>query len=218
MPQFKFALDAYFDAHTRLAGEVMQLVRDNLVQRSSGRADGSNLERLFGEQHTSSARLNYYPPHDPLSEDEQAGVNALGDMALHHHTDPGAITLLLQDDTGGLQALSREEGWIDVPPTPGAIVVNLGDVVQAWSNDQYVAAVHRVLHVDAEGQGRYSTPFFYQPRFDAVIEPWAEAVEDQPLYQPFTWREFIYGRVTDNYSDLGEDDIQVTRYRVAANA
>jgi isopenicillin N synthase-like dioxygenase len=62
-------------------------------------------------------------------------------MALHHHTDPGILTLLLQDMTGGLQAKSKEHGWIDIPPEKNSIVVNLGDAMQVWTNDNYVAAI-----------------------------------------------------------------------------
>ena len=69
-------------------------------------------------------RLNYYPTADPLSAEEAAADNVtpLGDMALHHHSDAGAMTLLLQDDVGGLQVLVGER-WLDVDPIPGALVV-----------------------------------------------------------------------------------------------
>ena len=135
-------------------------------------------------------------------------------MALHHHTDPGAITLLLQDDHGGLQTLSKTSGWIDVPPLANSIVVNVGDVLQVWTNDRCTAATHRVTPVHSE-QGRYSTPFFYQPRYDATIEPWV-APGETAHYRAFSWREFIRGRVTDNFSDYGEADIQIARYRIAS--
>jgi isopenicillin N synthase-like dioxygenase len=134
-------------------------------------------------------------------------------MALHHHTDPGAITLLLQDDCGGLQARSRAHGWIDVPPLAGAIVVNVGDILQVWTNDRCTAGVHRVVPITAP-QGRISIPFFYQPKVDAVVEPWLAGAET-PHYRGFSWQEYIRGRVTDNYSDIGEEDIQIDRYKVA---
>ena len=134
-------------------------------------------------------------------------------MALHHHTDPGAITLLLQDNAGGLQALSRANGWIDVPPLDGAIVVNIGDILQVWTNDRCSAGVHRVVPV-TNPSGRFSIPFFYQPKVDAVVEPWLDAAE-APRYRAFSWQEYIRGRVTDNYSDIGEEDIQIDRYKVA---
>ena len=167
----------------------------------------------FGAQHSSAARLNYYPATDPVPEEDRASVNGLGDMALHHHTDPGAITLLLQDNHGGLQAFSKVDGWIDVPPDPEAIVVNIGDVLQVWTNDRCTAGMHRVLPVSSR-RGRYSTPFFFQPRYDAEICPWIEQ-GDQPRYESFIWRDFIRGRVADNFADYGAEDIQIARYRVA---
>ena len=63
-------------------------------------------------------------------------------------------------------------------------------------------------------QGRYSTPFFYQPRYDTVIEPWNDG-QAPAKYRSFLWQEFIRGRVADNFADYGVDDIQVGKYRVA---
>ena len=81
-------------------------------------------------------------------------------MALHHHSDAGALTVLLQDDVGGLQ-VETDAGWVDVTPIDGALVVNCGDMVQIWSNDRYRAAVHRVRPMT--GKSRYSIPFLLQP-------------------------------------------------------
>jgi len=167
----------------------------------------------FGTSHTSAARLNYYPAQDPVPSAQRKSINPLGDMALHHHTDPGAITLLLQDAYGGLQARSKTRGWIDVPPSNGTIVVNIGDLLQVWTNDRCTAGVHRVLPV-TRSSGRYSTPFFHQPQVDAMVDPWLQAGE-KAHYHAFSWREFIRGRVTDNFADYGEDDVQIDRYRVA---
>tara|TARA_R110002072_G_scaffold1780_13_gene14951 strand:+ start:27400 stop:28356 length:957 start_codon:yes stop_codon:yes gene_type:complete len=206
LPLFKTAMSDYFKACTRLAADTTRLVYQSLG------LPPEQVEKDYGEQHTSSMRLNYYPTTDPLSEAEKAQVNALGNMALHHHTDPGTVTLLVQDETGGLQALSKSDGWIDVPPQPGTIVVNLGDALQVQTNDIYRAAVHRVIPMTH--QGRYSTPFFFQPRFDAVIEPLSSLVGNAH-YSSFTWREYIRARVADNFADLGEEDIQIDRYRIS---
>jgi len=92
-------------------------------------------------------------------------------------------------------------------------VVNLGDSLQVWSNDQYKAAVHRVTPM--RETDRYSIPFFLNPTFDAVIEPIPELCDGNPQYHPFTWREFGIGRANDNYADLGAEDIQISKYRVA---
>lgn len=210
--EFRQTLSEFFQRFTRLSEDTMAMVFTALgmpAERVAQTMDGG-----FGELHSSAARLNYYPAADPVPVAERERINPLGDMALHHHTDPGAITLLLQDAHGGLQARSKTDGWIDVPPQPGTIVVNVGDVLQVWTNDRCTAGVHRVQPVHS-ATGRYSTPFFYQPRFDALIEPWVEAGE-QAHYRGFSWREFIRGRVTDNFADYGEDDVQISRYRVAS--
>ncbi len=206
LPDFESAMTEYFVECTELA-----MTTTKLVYRCLG-LPSDRVSEDYGDKHTSSMRLNYYPQTDPLDATEQATVNPLGDMALHHHTDPGTITLLVQDETGGLQAESNEDGWIDVHPVPGTIVVNLGDTLQVQTNDVYKAAVHRV--VPMTHQARYSTPFFFQPKNDAIIEPLGLG-QQQPAYQAFQWRDYIKARVTDNYSDLGEDDIQIARYKIA---
>jgi isopenicillin N synthase-like dioxygenase len=207
LPEFKPAMSDYFVACTRLAEETISLVYSSLGLPTR------QVHEDFGEIHTSSMRLNYYPIEDPLSASEQKQVTPLGKMALHHHTDPGSITLLIQDETGGLQARSKQHGWIDVPPKAGTFVVNLGDALQVQTNDQYSAAVHRVVPMTRKA--RYSTPFFYQPRFDAVIQPMDASRVGKPRYTPFSWRDYIRARITDNYSDIGEDDIQISRYKIA---
>ncbi len=204
---FRETQSAFFAAFSHLAGETLRLVHAALGA-SPGAADAHG-----GSAGTSTVRLNHYPVGDPVSESERADLPVLADVALGHHTDPGVLTLLLQDDTGGLQAHSREDGWIDVPPRPGTIVVNLADSLQVWSNDRYRAAVHRVSPMT--GRSRYSIPYFYNPQLEAVIEPIAELCEGAPRYRPFTWREFIRARVDDNYSDLGQDDTQASHFRIA---
>ena len=185
-------------------------IRDSLNADLAATADA--LPR--GQHRTSNIRLNYYPESDPLSSDEASNVVSLGDMALHHHTDPGILTLLVQDMVGGLQTQSLQDGWIDVPPSPNTIVVNLGDAMQVWTNDVYRAAIHRVTPMD--GQPRYSTPYFYNPAGSTVLEPLsALASNAAPKYRAFTWKEFIQARISDNYADLGEDDTQISNYKIA---
>ncbi|MCX2979566.1 hypothetical protein EYC98_01680 [Halieaceae bacterium IMCC14734] len=204
MAAFRQGMSDYHEAMGTVAVQVMALLH---------RALGIDAEPMCGDPDTSTARLNYYPVDDPLSGEEQAINTELGDMALHHHTDPGLVTLLVQDDTGGLQTLSTDHGWIDVPPREGTIIVNLGDSVQAWSNDIYKAAVHRVLPMTE--RARMSTPYFYHPARDAIIEPHPQLALGQPHYRPFSWREFIQNRVDDNYADQGKEDTQVSKYRIA---
>ncbi len=208
---FEATLTEFFAAFTTLAEETMALIFTALGM--PGDAVRETMAASFGPRHSSAARLNFYPPVDPVPVSEREDVTPLGDMALHHHTDPGAMTLLLQDDHGGLQAFSKRHGWIDIAPQPGTIVVNVGDMLQVWTNDRCVAGMHRVVPVPQEGHGRYSVPFFYQPRIEANIEPWTESGE-KPAYRSFSWRDYIHGRVSDNFADYGEEDIQIDRYRI----
>jgi len=206
---FKQAMNEFFEASSRVAIRTLALVYQALGH------DHTEMDTLsFGDPGSSTVRLNYYPLVDPLSEEERNGTASLGDMALHHHTDPGVLTLLLQDMVGGLQALSRNEGWVDIVPEAGTIVVNLGDAMQVWTNDKYRSAVHRVLPL--QGQARFSTPYFFNPSRKAILEPLKPllARDERPLYRSFTWKEYIQGRIDDNYTDLGEDDIQIEQYKL----
>ena len=203
---FEEGMTEFFAAMAGLADEVARL-----VHRALELSEGS-LAAFCGTRSTSTVRLNHYPVGDPVTESERGGLADLGEHALGDHTDPGVLTLLLQDDTGGLQAATRAGGWIDVPARPGTIVVNLGDVMQVWTNDRYRAAIHRV--VPMTGQSRFSIPFFSNPARDVVVEPVEELSGGTPRYRPFPWRELMKGRVDDNYRDLGTDDIQISRFRV----
>ena len=201
---FRAAMADFFDGFADLATDTLTLVQTAL------RLDPDLAATYRSERTTSTVRLNHYPVGDPVPADERAGLNPLGDVALGHHTDPGVLTLLLQDDTGGLQAESLEHGWIDVEPRPGTIVVNLGDTMQVWTNDRYRAAVHRVVPMTE--RSRYSIPFFSNPARDCVIAPIPALATGGARYRPFTWKEFIRGRAEDNFADYGVDDIQIGRF------
>jgi isopenicillin N synthase-like dioxygenase len=98
-------------------------------------------------------------------------VAEAGDQGVGPHKDYGFVTLLLQDTSGGLQA--RPNGtseWLDIPPTPGALVVNLGEMLEIATHGFLTATVHRVLS-PAAGTHRISIPFFWSPRLDAVVDP-----------------------------------------------
>ena len=203
-PLFRETMERFFKKSSEIAKETLDLI---LLCLGISKND-----LIFGDSKTSNARLNFYPVDDPLSLLEKNEVNGLGDMALHHHTDPGILTLLLQDMTGGLQAKSKEFGWIDITPEKDSIVVNLGDAMQVWTNDNYVAAIHRVSKRTSEP--RYSTPFFYNPTSDSTIQPLSIISDAKPHYRAFTWKEYIQGRIDDNYKDLGQDDIQISNFKI----
>ncbi len=211
LPGFQDTLVAFFNAFSELAGRTLPLLHAALALSPEGHSV------MASSRHSSTVRLNHYPVGDPVPAAERAGLAGLGETALGSHTDPGVLTLLLQDDTGGLQTQSatlapERGGWIDVPPVPGTIVVNLGDCMQAWTNDRYRAAVHRVLPM--RERRRFSIPYFGNPARDAVIAPLPELANAGARYRGVAWREFIQARVNDNFEDAGAEDTQMADFRI----
>lgn len=206
LPGFRETMTELFDEFSALADRTMRLIHQALELAPDSQS------KVAGSRHSSMIRLNCYPVDDPVPAAERDALPPLGETALGYHTDPGTLTLLLQDDTGGLQTESLDHGWIDVPPTDGTIVVNLGDCMQAWTNDRYRAAVHRVVPMTRNR--RFSIPYFQNPHRDSVIAPVPELSSSGARYRAFEWREFMAARAYDNFTDLGVDDTQVTDYRV----
>ena len=147
--------------------------------------------------HTSFLRLNYYPHYE--AQDQQFGVS--------HHTDAGVLTLLLQEQIASLQFKIDGE-WHTVPASPEHLLVNLGDMLQVWSNDTYRAPLHRVI-TNAEAD-RYSAPYFLNPAYKANVHP---LVGETPLYRTINWQEFRAGRAAGDYANIGEE-IQISHYRL----
>ncbi len=208
LAEYRETLTEFFDAFADLAVRTT-----NLVLATLG-LEGDQAAAYQGSRTSSTVRLNRYAVGDPVPADERDDLASLGDVALGHHTDPGILTLLLQDNVGGLQADSRDHGWIDIEPQPGTIVVNLADSLQVWTNDQYRAAIHRVKPMTTTT--RMSIPFFFNPPSDAVIEPIDHLAGGSPKYRAFTWKEFMGARNADNYADLGEADTQIANYALTS--
>lgn len=161
----------------------------------------------FGEDHSSFLRLNHYPLcANPAPEDADF-VPAEGELGISHHTDAGALTLLLQSDVAGLQ-FYHEKRWHTVQPKAGALMVNIGDVVQVWSNDQYPAPLHRVIA--SATQQRYSAAYFYNPSYSDQYAPLPSTGD--PVYRSISWAEFRSGRTAGDYSDAGEE-LQISHYK-----
>ena len=200
LPELRPVLEAYGAACESLAYRVLSALCRNL-----GVAD-EVLHACFGRAHTSFLRLNYYPPcPDPASPDSPAAARR-GRLGIHHHTDAGALTVLLQDRHAGLQVW-RKGRWCSIPPLPGALAVNLGDVVQVWSNDRYRAPLHRVV-VSAR-HARYSAAWFFNPSYDTRYAP----LLGPARYRAIHWGEFRAARAAGDYSDRGEE-IQISQFRI----
>ena len=196
-PGFENELRHWYAAMSDVAGRIMDLVSAGLT------GDPGRLRSAFEPGHSSHLRLNFYPVADPLGDEAQG----LADLGVHHHTDAGGLTVLLQDGVSGLQVY-REGAWHNVDPVPGAFTINIGDMVQIWSNDLYQAPPHRVLAMDA--CDRYSLPFFYNPSYSAVIEP----LTGPPRYRPLAWAEFRRRRADGDYGNYGTE-VQICEWRIA---
>ena len=178
-PGFKETTELFY-----AASEATALGLVGGIARALGEAPNP-LIREF-ESHSSYLRLNYYPLcHNPAPGDTPTGENR-GHLGISHHSDAGAVTILLQDGQPGLQVL-RDGRWHDISASRGSILVNIGDVVQVWSNDRYRAPVHRVLA--NKETVRYSAPFFLNPSFEASYAPLPGSVKGgSPHYRPISWR------------------------------
>ena len=203
-PDFRPTMQEYFRACERVAVTLLETIAESLSMPPEA------LTRDFVGRHTSFVRLNYYPCHDPLSPDRPA--SATGHLGIHPHTDAGALTVLLHDDVSGLE-IRLDGEWILVEPVTGALVVNIGDIVQVWSNDRYPAPVHRVR--PSTTRERYSLPFFFNPVYEAVYAPLAAVTNEQspPRYRPITWGDFRRRRQQGDYADYGPEN-QISDYRI----
>jgi isopenicillin N synthase-like dioxygenase len=137
-------------------------------------------------------------------------------MGVHAHTDAGALTVLCVDATPGLE-IRRGQRWVPVEPREGALLINIGDIVQVWSNDRYVAPLHRV--VSPECGGRYSAPFFLNPDYSVNYEPLDSMVDSaRPArYRPINWGEFRELRSLGDYADHGQE-IQLEQFLLQREA
>jgi isopenicillin N synthase-like dioxygenase len=206
LPAFRPTVLAFYEACERLAHRLLGAIGVNLG------VPADRLFEAFGPRHTSFLRLNYYPRCAVPASPDSPTMPVTGHLGVHHHTDAGALTLLLQDDQPGLQ-VHRDGAWYLVEPRPDALVVNIGDVVQVWSNDRYQAALHRVLAShDAE---RYSAPFFFNPASEATYEPLSSVCGDSepPRYRSIEWGAFRAARAAGDYADCGEE-IQISHFRL----
>lgn len=206
LADFRPTIESYLSACNDLALWLLAAFCEGLGEHAQF------LRAEFGPGHTSFLRMNHYPLADLLTGQEAAEVAELGDMALHHHSDAGALTLLLQDDVGGLQ-VAHDGGWIDVEPQPGALVVNTGDMMQVWSNDRYKAALHRVL--PRTKRERYSLPYFFNPTYETNYAPLPGSIVDgdRPHYRTINWGEFRHARADGDFADYGSE-LQIANFAI----
>jgi isopenicillin N synthase-like dioxygenase len=133
-------------------------------------------------------RVINYPP---LDEQITTREHNIGDSC-GVHTDYGCLTFVNQDDTKGALWVQSDSGeWVSADPIENAFVVNLGDMLKLWTGNLYQSTPHRVIHKG--NKARISIPFFYEPNFDAVIEPLPLLDHLFEGKTPMTFEPRVYG-------------------------
>ncbi|KAI1341843.1 hypothetical protein F5Y15DRAFT_348869 [Xylariaceae sp. FL0016] len=186
LPGFKSATMRYYDSTLRLASDLMRALALSLELEES-------YFEPFLDGAVATMRLLHYPSQ-PKDSDEKLtrGIGA--------HTDFGAITILLQDTVDGLQVRDQKtQTWIDVEPTEGALVVNLGNLMARWTNDRYKSNVHRVIN--KSGSERYSIPVFLSGNPDHVVNciPTCQSADSPAKYDSITVEEAVSRSYAESY-------------------
>ncbi|KAM5351424.1 hypothetical protein ACJ41O_004147 [Fusarium nematophilum] len=121
------------------------------------------------------------------------------------HSDYGSITLLFQDNRGGLQVKSPTGQFVDATPIEGTVVVNAGDLLARWSNDTIKSTIHRVVEPPRKESDsyppRYSIAYFCNPNFKSHIEalPGTFATEEDKKYEGINSGDYLVQRLTATY-------------------
>ena len=184
MPELKACVYPYFEAASACAEDLLR-----------GFALGAGLDSehfiRFRDRPISRGSLQYYPPPPSDAEADQFGVAP--------HTDFGLLTVLCQDQIGGLEIRQRNGEWAAMPPIPGTLVVNIGDLLERWSNHRYRSTVHRVIN--ASGRERLSLVLAYDPNFETLVDPRSFcAAGETPHDEPITCGDYLTWRFRKAFS------------------
>ena len=180
LENFKEVLEKYTCNMTKLGRNLMRL-----ALLSSGVRDLSVMQSL--DTPTIWLRLLYYPPISKNSPSDLYGSAP--------HTDFGCLTILAQDEIGGLQVQTLEGEWIDVPKIEGSFVVNVGDMLSRYTNGLLRSTPHRVIN--KSGKERFSCPFFFDPHTNAVVQPLKGT--GKPKFSPINFGEFLREELEASY-------------------
>jgi isopenicillin N synthase-like dioxygenase len=183
VPELRRALSAYYDTIAVASARLLEAI-----------AVGLGREQTFFEplyrKRLQRTQVVWYPPQPAEMGSEQFGVA--------DHTDFGCITLLWQDNNGGLEVLAADNRWIAATPVEGTMVVNVGDLLQRWTNERFRSTRHRV--VNRSGRERFSIASFYDPSYKSIVDPRDFGVsDDEARYEPIAAGDHIVGRINRSF-------------------
>jgi isopenicillin N synthase-like dioxygenase len=211
-PRFRPVMEAYYASCLRLSRVLLRAAAVGLGM-AADHFDAA------AEPHTSYLRLNYYPVCDrkvaPASHGyEEPDPEVDGNLGINKHSDAGCLTVLRQytDEPASLQVYhTGDRQWYRVVPQEGALTINIGDMMQVWSNGTYRAPLHRVLANTT--RVRYSAPFFYNPSYETMVSPVKSALAGPPIYYPLSWAEFRRRRFEGDFGDYSAD-VQISDWLI----
>ena len=148
----------------------------------------------FMDKSHSYMRVSHYPPKNDIQK-----IN-IGE-GIGSHIDYGFLTILTQDKIGGLQIKNHNDKWLNAPIIPGTFLINIGHMIQRWSNNYYRATIHRVV---SSNNNRYSIPFFFEPNFDTVVSPLEKFCDkdNSPHYKPIHFGDYLIDTFQNSYSSI----------------
>jgi isopenicillin N synthase-like dioxygenase len=189
MPEFQKHQMQFFDHCHHLHLNVM-----NAIGLGLGLPNNFFVQYCNAKDH--NLRLLHYPAVKKTAHLNRAGA----------HTDYGSITLLFQDNKGGLQVKNSNDEYVAAPPIEGTIVINAGDLLARWSNDIIKSTKHRVVAPPFDTKSdmfppRYSVAFFCNPNWDAKIEclDGCWSAENPKKYEPLTTHDYLVSRLSATY-------------------
>ncbi|XP_064169757.1 uncharacterized protein si:dkey-10o6.2 [Anguilla rostrata] len=187
VPDFREKLLSFFQRCKDLSLRVLRV-----LELSLGVAPDVFLGKhsMVGEeQNGTTLRLLHYPPVRPESVKE-------GQVRCGEHSDFGTITMVFQGPGGGLQVLDRTGNYFDAPSIPGTVLINIGDLMQRWTADVFLSAIHRVLlPPTGDMSTRQSIAFFLHPNDDARIT----CTDGSDKYPPVNALDYLNERFTHSY-------------------
>ncbi|XP_061373448.1 jasmonate-induced oxygenase 4-like [Gastrolobium bilobum] len=199
-PNFRVIIQEYIQEMEKLAFKLLEFIALSLG------LEAKRFQDFFINDQTSSILLNHYPPcpHPHLA------------LGIGPHKDATALSILAQDEVGGLEVKRKtDQEWVRVKPTPDVYIINIGDIIQVWSNDTYESVEHRVV-VNSEKE-RFFIPFFFNPAHDTEVKPLEELINEQnpSKYRPFKWGKFIIRRMNSNFKKQNEEILRIYHYKLA---